>query len=322
MSKDSFIIAEIGSNWHCLRDVLDSIQMAKNSGADAAKLQLFTQEELYGYDCQLPRDYELPTEWIPQCKEKADAAGIELMVTAFSEEGYDRVDPFVKRHKISSAENKCMNLLRKVASFKKPIIYSCGGLSLSEIHAVLKDWHPPGLTLMYCVMAYPSRHHDLFKMRHLAGIADHYGASLGFSDHSHDVVYAPKSACHIHGAVVIEKHFKLSSIDGTPDAPHSLDQIEFKKMVQSIRAENPADPNEAYRSSEEQDATLKHKRRLVAISDIAKGGKYEFGKNFGFFRVRAPDQYAFGPVDIEGRSALQDVKKGKPIGSQEVRLKP
>ncbi len=70
----TFIIAEVGSNWNNLEDCLESIQCAKVCGADAVKFQAYTGEALYGTPQVVSN--QLPLEWLPKLKEKADAAGI------------------------------------------------------------------------------------------------------------------------------------------------------------------------------------------------------------------------------------------------------
>src|SRR3990167_1071022 len=107
----TFIIAEIGSNWTSFEEAKDSISFAKQAGADAVKFQAFRVEALYGfYDSQygehraMGGNGELPLEWLPKLKEKADACGIEFMCSAFSPELYDVVNPYVLVHKIASSE--------------------------------------------------------------------------------------------------------------------------------------------------------------------------------------------------------------------------
>lgn len=311
------IIAEVGSNWHDLNDCLQSIQIAKACGADAVKFQMFCWDELYGN--QIKFSHAMPREWVPTLAEKAKGAGIEFMCTAFSPEGVDFLDPFVKRHKIASSENCYPQLLDKIASKGKPILLSCGGSSLSDIRlslACLEDWDEAGtprrkldITLLYCVSAYPAFETNLFKMESLKTFAK----PVGFSDHSTDVINAPLLAYKIFSATVIEKHFRLEHISGTPDAGHALLPSQFRLMVEHLR-----DTREiVFLAGEEKDARLKYNRRLIVTQDVSKGTRLKFGDNYGAYRSLKEDTKGLMPFlwpSVEGRALLWNLRTGDAIG--------
>lgn len=319
-SAKPFIIAEVGSNWQNFQDAKDSIQMAKQCGADAVKFQLFTHEALYGksyFDaCHIhstepcgPNEmsYALPLEWLPKLKEKADAAGIELMCSAFSPELVKAVDPFVSVHKVASSDLTDPFMLQAVKDTGKPVILSCGASSKNDIGIAVDgypgiSWQGFGdtpLVLLYCNAAYPSRRHNLFLMEELKGA----GVPVGLSDHSLDVIYAPLSAVRHFGAVVIEKHFKLNDSLKTPDSEHSLNRDSFKCMVDYIRGTRDGGLNP---TSEEKAMFLRHNKRLLATKDIAEGELLQYGVNFASLRSLEDDTQGLVPFFWE---ALH----GKPI---------
>ncbi len=229
------------------------------------------------------------------------------MCTAFSPELVDKIDPYVKRHKIASAENTWPQLLQKVASKKKPIIMSCGGSNIPEIKLSIGLMEDCDLTLLYCVSAYPCYAHNLFKMEKLKEL----GRPVGLSDHSLDVIYTPLSAVKHFGAVVVEKHFRLQRIVETPDSGHSLSPLEFKLMVDHIRGKELP-----YRSSEEKGAELFWNRRLIATKDISVGQKLKYGENYGAYRSQIEDAHALHPLawtEIEEKTCIEPVKVGGPI---------
>ena len=272
----TFIICEIGSNWSDLEDCLISIVAAKNAGADAVKFQLYTWLEMYGEyppmteKAMLPG--ELPPEWLPTLKAKADEVGIEFMCTAFSPQGVRLVDPHVKRHKIASSDITALDILQTAAATKKPIILSCGAASQYQINMAMMHIHMVrndlDLTLLYCVSSYPANKVDL---RKIDALRDHWQVPVGYSDHTVDDTYIPWAAVHNHGATVIEKHVNFVGAAG-PDSPHSLSGHEFKHMVQMIR--EPSQPHIGP-TAEEADMIKWHQRRLIEVD----------GK-LGYYRIR------------------------------------
>tara|TARA_R110000796_G_scaffold251188_1_gene382024 strand:+ start:2083 stop:3036 length:954 start_codon:yes stop_codon:yes gene_type:complete len=314
--KRPFIIAEVGSNWKNFGHAKDSIQAAKVAGANAVKFQLFTHEELYGVPGKM--DGELPAEWLPQLKEKADAAGIEFMCSAFSVAGVEIVNQYVSRHKLASPENNHLDLIDAMIESDKPLIYSCGGSGLADIGKTLsyiEQKHGIGLeiTLLYCVSAYPCRSHNLFNIEKLKK----FGYKVGLSDHSLDIIHTPVSAAYYHEIEVLEKHFKLEGIEGTPDAGHSLSAGQFKLMVDRLGID-PTDDKTTYRSTEEYDAVTKYNRRAIVTAPIGKGQVLKNGENFGYFRSLKEDVNGLGPgFPLNGKISSKDLALGDSIGPQD-----
>lgn len=324
-----FIVAEVGSNWTTFAEAKDSIQAAKMCGADAVKFQAFDDAALYGAGVRGStytgdtNHHRLPLEWLPQLKEKADAAGIEFMCTAFSPTLVAAVDPFVEVHKIASSDLTDPFMLAAVKKTRKPVILSCGASNLGDIKLALQgnreiSWkgfptdYP--LVLMYCNAAYPSHAHNLFHMLTLK----QFGYHVGFSDHSQDVIYAPLSAKEHFGATVIEKHFR--NIDKqTPDFEHSLNRADFKRMVDALRSISTF--SEYGPTTEEHDMMLRHNRRLIATRDIKAGEALDIQKNFGSYRSLEDDSHGLIPFmweALNGKVAKHDIKCGKGISISDI----
>ncbi len=315
------IICEVGSNWTNFTEAKDSISFAKQCGADAVKFQLFDWMSLYGIGLNANSEMwdekltgaMMPIDWLPKLKEKADACGIEFMCSAFSEQMYDVVDQYVEVHKIASSETNHPHLLSKVASFKKPILFSVGASSKGDIHESLKYLPASLTTLMYCASAYPSRYSNLFMMEDLKAS---FNLPVGLSDHTRDVIYHPLSAVKHFGAVVIEKHVNFTNHRNTPDAPHSLDHEEFAYMCQILKGTRPYDQFNP--QPEEREMFLRHNRRLIAIKDIPKDSVLlQYGVNYGAFRSLKDDAHGLNPMmwlRVEGKVTTKDLKAGDPIG--------
>lgn len=252
----TLIIAEVGSNFLGLQDCLDSIVAAKVAGADCVKFQLYTHKELYGYDGKMAG--ELPREWVPQLHVKCQEVGIEFMCTAFSPEGYRFIDPYVKRHKIASAETTDWDIVRAVASIGKPAIISTGGSTPDEIDKVLNSFAKDMVSLLFCVSAYPAKRVDLSNIRLLSQRFTKRlpVKEIGYSCHTAGIADAITAVNY--GATVIEKHFKVRDMK-TPDNGHSVLPQDFKKMVDEIRDRD----QQVYAMDDDPDFIKYSKRRWV-----------------------------------------------------------
>lgn len=309
----TFIIAEVGSNHTSFAEASDSISIAKNCGADAVKFQLFSEHDLYGTGS---KDYNIKPEDLVKLKEKADAVGVEFMCTAFSSDGYAIVNPLVQRHKIASSESTHPFLLNWVSRYDKPVILSCGASSVTDIEIALTYLEPTKkpVTLLYCVSDYPAKNVNLYGINKLRTISS--TVNVGYSCHTKDW-YTPAAAVHSHGAVVIEKHFKLKDMN-TPDNDHALLPDEFKRMVKAIRG-NPLD-YVFFPDPSEVDAIELYNRRVIATKDIAAGMPLDPNSNIGIYRVKERDREGispFGIFRIAGKLASRDIKALEPIGPKD-----
>lgn len=241
-----FIIAEVGSCWSSLDDCLESIKTAARLGADAVKFQMFTQEELYGYDAGLPRTHELSRFWIPQLHRCAMEHGIEFMCSAFSPAGVELLNPYVSAHKIASCEATHPGIVEACKRSGLPTFVSSGAMMPEDFWEIMsQDW-PSGVIPTYCRSSYPANDSNPKMFGHSAK------DTICYSDHSLEVL--PLSMTHF-GFHAIEKHVNLVGAKG-PDAPHSMSPENFGRMVKFLRGEaEPETPPE--------DIIKYHRRRFI-----------------------------------------------------------
>lgn len=311
----TFIIAEVGSNFRTVDDCLRSVDVAKECGADAVKFQAYTHGDLYGPvgDYGMKMAGELTIGWLSALRERADAAGLELMCTAFSPDLVRAVDPFVSRHKVASSDLNYPQLLHAVAKAGKPAYLSTGAADEKEIELALGHFGLCAVTLMYCVAAYPAAFADLAVMEDLRG----WPVPVGFSDHTLGISMAVEASRQ--GATAIEKHFTAFPDLDTPDRPHSVKPNEFKRMVDAIRGTRKPCIGP---TQEEVDMLLRHKRRLVATRAIPEGGILKYGENFGAFRSLVNDTRGLSPHNwafVNGKAAARALAVGEAIGAQDWR---
>lgn len=231
------IIAEVGSNWKSLSDILESCKKAKEIDADVIKLQLFNSSDMYhkAKSCKTGITPYLNPDWIQSISAYCKKLDIEFMCTAFSPDGYKLINKFVETHKIASAEITDLDIMSTVNAFKKPVYLSTGGASLEQIKTALEHLKSCHVTIFYCVTEYPAR---IVDFRHITNLVETFKNvyDYGYSDHSLDVLNIPKIAMH-HGCSVIEKHVNFTNYTDTDDAPHALNLKECGLMIKSLRGD-------------------------------------------------------------------------------------
>lgn len=306
------LIADIGSNWLSLDDCLTGIKLAADCGADVAKFQLYTHDDLYGYPGPaLPG--QLPREWIPILHECARVNQIEFMCTPFSVAGVEFLDPYVQRWKVASSNALDWLLLEAIKRTNKRVIVSVGAKTLSEASRVKKFMGATHLTLLYCVADYttPEKHTNLY---YIDQLRESLGVSVGFSDHTKDIDYLPIAAATLHSATIIEKHFTPIPTFETPDSRHSLnvDQLALLRM----RLDDNAPMRELAPTQGEIDMVTMHNVRIIAKRDIVAGEEMSHFTNLRIARSKKPDFKGIKPFDwIASRieTAAVNIPQGSPI---------
>lgn len=325
-----YIIAEMSAN-HCGDKELAKkiIKAAKDSGADAIKLQTYTADTLtidckneyfhikeglwegrYLYD--LYKEACTPWEWQKELKNYADKIGIELFSTPFDKTSVDFLESIgVKKYKIASFEAVDYELIKYTASKGSPVIISTGISSFKEIQEAIDICKSAGnsdITILKCTSAYPAGAEDmnLLTIKDMIEKFTPQGIKVGLSDHStnNEISIAATAL----GATVIEKHFTLDRALGGADAGFSMNPDEFKELVNSIRLTEKALGRVCYDVNEKNRALA---RSIFAIKDIKKGEKLT-EKNIKIIRPGFglhPKYYN----DIIGKSAKRNIKYGTPI---------
>lgn len=249
-----YIIAEIGVNHEgSLETAKTLIDLAKKSGADAAKFQSYkadslasvkspaywdtnkeptkSQYELFKkFDSFTPFDYQNLASY---CREK----DIEFLSTPFDIHAVEFLDPLVSFFKIASADLTNIPLLRHVASKLKPVLLSTGASSYDEINVAVRELREHGclhISLLHCVLNYPTAN-DCAHLRMINGLQRAYpDLVIGYSDHTlPDEHMTALTTAFSMGAVIIEKHFTNDKNLPGNDHYHAMDYLDlstFKRL--------------------------------------------------------------------------------------------
>ena len=287
----TYIIAELSANHKgSLQVALDTIQAAKEVGANAIKLQTYTADTLTLnsnkedfiikgntlwdgkklYD--LYKEAYTPWEWHKELFDYAKKIGIDIFSSPFDTTAVDFLENLnPSAYKIASFEITDHALIEYTASKGKPMIISTGIASIDEIQDAVDICRGVGnedIILLKCTSAYPAPLKNA-NLKMIPNLAETFGVIAGFSDHTLGIT-APIVAVTL-GAKVIEKHFILDKSIGGADADFSLDKEEFAQMVQAIRDTEKLLGRVDYSMTPKRKASRQFSRSLYVAKNIKKG---------------------------------------------------
>ena len=285
-----FIIAELSANHNGnMETAIETIHAAKRAGADCIKLQTYTADTLTvdstkddfiikGTIWEGKNFYSLyqeaytPWEWHEELFRIAKEEGLVCFSSPFDKTAVDFLENLkVPAYKIASFEITDIPLIEYVASKGKPVIISTGIAELNDIELALDACRRMGnndIALLKCTSSYPApiKEANICMVRDLA---ERFDVVSGLSDHTIGVT-APVVAT-VFGAKIIEKHFILDRAIGGPDASFSMNEAEFKAMVDAVREAELAIGEVNYKLTEKQLKGRDFSRSLYAVKDIKAG---------------------------------------------------
>jgi sialic acid synthase SpsE len=287
-----FVIAEIGSNHNqSLQLAYESIDAAKECGADAVKFQSIDLDELYfapsAENIALHKKIDMVEEWHKLLKDHCDRKGILFFSSPTylkSIEILEEID--VSFYKLASAQiGTFPQIIRSVASKKKPVILSTGLVSYSDLEKVVRIFHEEDndqYIILHCNSIYPTPYNRV-NLGLMEVYRKMFNCPIGFSDHTDDI-YIPIAAVAL-GAKVIEKHFAIDRKLPVPDAQYSLEPNDFRRMVEGIRAAEQSVGSGIRTDIQPEEKGFKERilTRLILIKD-KKAGDEVFANDFIFKR--------------------------------------
>lgn len=327
----ALIIAELSENHlQNYKIAVKSIKAIKNSGADAVKLQTFSPDTMTIDSAnnyfkikqgtlwdgqtlyQLYKKAYMPWPWQSKLKNIAEDMGLIFFSSPFDRSAVDFLEKLnVPAYKIASYEITDIPLIEYVASKNKPVIISTGVASYSDIKEALTACKRAGnnkIILLKCTSMYPAALNTV-NLKMIPEIAKNFKCITGISDHTLGISI-PVAAVAL-GARVIEKHFILDKKLKSHDSAFSLDQLEFKELVKSVRDVEAALGKVSYGLSDKIKRNRQLCRSLFIVEDIKKG---EFLTNKNIRSIRPgyglPPKYL---KDIIGKKAKKNSRKGTPL---------
>jgi pseudaminic acid synthase len=328
----TYIIAELSCNHN--QDInlaYKLIDAAKESGANAVKLQTYTPDTMT-IDCDKPifKDclkgtlwegqtlYQLyskaytPWEWHKELKDYANSKGLDLFSSPFDSTAVDFLETLeVPAYKIASFEITDHILIKKIAKTGKPVIISSGMASLSELNdaiSLLRENGTTQIAMLKCTSAYPAKPEDA-NLNTIKHMIETFNVVGGLSDHTLGIEVPIASV--VLGGRIIEKHFKLTDDSGSEDDAFSLKPDEFKKMVDSVRIVEKTLGTIHYDGVNNESKSKKFRRSLFIVKDVKKG---ELLTEENIRSIRPSNGlHTRYYNEILGKTARFDLEKGTPL---------
>lgn len=332
-----FIIAELSANHNgSLETAIETIKAAKRSGANAIKLQTYTADTITidsnkddfiikgtiwnGQNLhKLYQEAFTPWEWHETLFKIAKEEGLICFSSPFDKSSVDFLETLnVPAFKIASLEITDIPLIEYVASKGKPVIISTGIAELKDIELALDACYRMGnkqIALLKCTTSYPAPIEEA-NMCMVKDIADRFDVISGVSDHTMGSIVPIVAVAF--GAKIIEKHFIIDRAIGGPDATFSMNEQEFKEMVNAVREAEKAIGNVDYTLTEIQKKGREFSRSLYVVEDVFKGDIIT-KKNVRSIRPgfgMHPKYFS----EILGKKFKVDVSFGSPLQSDHINL--
>tara|TARA_B100000686_G_C16736277_1_gene943770 strand:- start:352 stop:1407 length:1056 start_codon:yes stop_codon:yes gene_type:complete len=288
----TFIVAELSGNHNGkLKNLLNLISLAKNSGANAIKIQSYTPDTITlksnKNDFKIKKNntwskyktlYELyevahtPFEWIDEIFSYCKKLNILIFSSVFDKKSLDVLErKKCNAYKIASNEITDIPLIEKVAKTNKPVMISTGLAEIKDIALIVKvfkKFNNKKLIILKCTSTYPTPF-DQVNLLNMLDIKYKYNCLSGISDHSLGSK-VPLVATAL-GASVIEKHFIKSSLTKSVDSFFSLNPKEFKKMTEDIRLVEKILGKNTYKIPDSSKINFAGRRSLYISKKIKKG---------------------------------------------------
>lgn len=325
------IVAEMSANHHGDKQLaIETIRAAKRAGADAIKLQTYTADTIT-LDCDKPdfiinegsiwdgrSFYELyqkaytPWVWHEELFQVAHEEGLICFSSPFDNTAVDLLESLdAPMYKIASFEITDIPLIEYAASKKKPMIIATGIAEIEDIKLAVDACRKVGnndITLLKCTSAYPApvEESNVVMIRDLA---ERFGVKAGLSDHTIGAMVPVLAVAN--GAVMIEKHFILNKQVESEDASFSMDENEFRDMVQKVRLAEAAMGKIDYTLTEKMRGSRTACRSLYVAEDVKKGDVIT-EKNVRSVRPGFGLHPKFLP-EILGKKFVNDYEKGERL---------
>lgn len=326
-----YIIAEAGVNHNGKLDLaLKLCDAAKEAGVDAVKFQTWKtenivtksaamaayQEENTGKEqsqFDMLKELELSYAEFDTINGYCKKIGIQFLSTPDEEESLDYISslnlPFLK---IGSGEVTNIPYLRTIGGKHQKVVVSTGMSTLSDVERAYNTLIESGakeVALLHCTTNYPCPYNEV-NLKAMQTLKSAFKCRVGYSDHTMGIE-VPIAAVAM-GAEIIEKHFTLDKNMEGPDHKASLDPVELKQMVESIRNIEKAlgDGIKRPNASEQKNAEVVLKR-IIANKPINEGDILGVD-NLSLLRSSTGIPAKFWDL-IAGKPAKRDYKEDEPI---------
>ncbi len=308
-----YFIADIASNHDGdIERAFRLIELAKESGADAAKFQNFKASTIVsrgGFESlggmlshqknwkksvyQVYEECSIQQEWTEKLKAKCDEVKIEYMTSPYDFDSVDLAEPYVHAYKIGSGDITWIDIVEYIASKGKTVLLATGASDIQDVRRAVKVIQKINkqIILMQCNTNYTlsQDNYRSINLNVLKTYSSYYpDLILGLSDHTQDHITVLGSIAL--GAKVIEKHFTDDNGRMGPDHRFSLNPTTWREMVkQSMTMWNALGDGIKKVEENEQESSMIQRRALYYTKDMNRGTV-----------IKKEDLYPLRPIPKDG----------------------
>jgi len=342
LNQPVYFIADIAANHDGnLNRAYKLIELAKESGADAAKFQNFKADQIVskrGFSSiggklshqsnwiksvyEIYEDASLPSDWTVKLKRKCNEVGIEYFTSPYDFDSVDEVDPYVNVYKIGSGDITWHEIIDYIAGKGKPVIIATGASTLEEIRMAMDvlGKRTKEIVLMQCNTNYTASEEN-FKYINLNVLKLYQqlytDIILGLSDHT--IGYVTVLGAIALGARVIEKHFTDDNDREGPDHKFATNPRTWKEMVKRSKELYCALGDGIKRIEDNEiETAIVQRRGLRFTRNLEKGHKIDHGD---LFPLRPIEKDGIPPYEIEsliGNKLARDVVNDEYIRREDI----
>ncbi len=330
-----YFIAEIGSNFDgSLSRATELIELAKKSGADAAKFQHYTAKSLVsdlGFSSlnlnthqskwkeSVYKTYDkasLPVSWTHELAKVCENNNIDFLTSPYSKSLLDETFAYMPFIKIGSGDISELDFIDHCSKKNKPILLATGASTLEDVKravSIINNRVP--VVLMQCNTNYEnnSSHRSFQNISVISTFKKEFpNVQLGLSCHhpGHLTVLAAISL----GGLVIEKHFTDDNNRKGPDHSFALNPASFKVMVNDSLKLFEMLGDGIKKVEENEKSTAFVQRRAIAAKINLSPGHMISSNDITYLRPFLPNSYhPFEKSLLIGRKISSFVKAGSII---------
>ena len=312
-----------------LKRALQTVLKAKESGADAIKLQTYTPQTMTLNKSKddfmikdglwkgkslfdLYKEAHTPLEWHKEIFKYAKKLKLICFSTPFDETAVDLLEKLnCPIYKVASFEICDLELLKYIAKKNKPIVLSTGMANKEEISEAIKTIKKQKnnkIILLHCVSSYPAPIDDC-NLIMVKELRDEFSLNTGLSDHTLRNEAALTSISL--GSVFIEKHFMLDKKTKGPDSSFSLTPKEFSNLTKRSSMIWRSIGKVSYSLQKSEKANIKFRRSLYFVKKLKWGEKIN---KEAVRRIRPG--YGIKPkffTEILGKKVKKDIEPGTAV---------
>jgi len=337
VGEKTFFIADIAANHDGnLNRAIELIKLSAEAGADAAKFQHFKAETIvsdHGFKSlgsqqshqkkwkksvfDVYKDASLNLEWTEKLKEECDKCGIIFFTSPYDPSIIDYIDPYIPAYKIGSGDITYIEIIKKIASKKKPYILATGASNMEDVQRAVKAGLSinKDLLIMQCNTNYTANkeNFDYINLNVLKSYKKNFpDLLLGLSDHTpgHSTVLGAVTL----GACAVEKHFTDDNLRNGPDHLFSMNPKSWKEMVERTRELELSLGVEVKKVEENELETVVLQRRAIRAKINIKSGEKINEKNIIALRPCPKEGILpFEKEKILNKKTNKDITKGDLI---------